>query len=115
NQRHALVPLPQPDPSQRSRTLLYAGVAALIAAAHSLREVTLAENGVMAVNCPLTPGRISSFSTQTAHPDALSLMSQLFSTVFATSITIVNPLIHMTKTEVIRQIARRRHRALIPQ
>jgi 7-cyano-7-deazaguanine synthase in queuosine biosynthesis len=114
NQRHPLAPLPQPDPSQRSRTLLYAGVAALIAAAHSLPQVTLAENGVMAVNCPLTPGRISGFSTQTAHPDALSLMSQLFSAVFATPVVLTNPLIHMTKTEVVKQIVRRRQRALIP-
>jgi 7-cyano-7-deazaguanine synthase in queuosine biosynthesis len=115
NQRHTIAALPLPDPSQRSRTLLFAGVASLIAVARSLDEITLAENGVMAVNCPLTPGRISSFSTQTAHPDALLLMAELFTRVLGHPLRISNPLVDMTKAEVVRQIARTGFAKLIPQ
>jgi 7-cyano-7-deazaguanine synthase in queuosine biosynthesis len=92
--------------SQRSRTLLYAGVAAMIATAHGVREVTLAENGIMAINCPLTTGRAGGFSTHTAHPQVLSLMSELFTLVFGTDITVQNPLLRRTKTDVVRGLVR---------
>lgn len=54
--------------------LLCAGVAAMIAAAHDVGEVILAENGIMAINCPRQAG---DFSTHTAHPEILSIMSEL--------------------------------------
>lgn len=98
------MPLPEPDITQRSRTLLFAGVAATIAAAHGIATVTLGENGVMAINCPLTAGRVGGFSTHTAHPDTLALMSALFSQIHAAEVSIVNPLALRTKTEVVRDL-----------
>lgn len=95
-------PLPDSDLSQRSRTLLFCGVAALIASARQVNEVTIGENGILAINCPLTSGRLGGFSTHTAHPDVLALMGQFFTSSLESSISIVNPLLSSTKTEVMR-------------
>lgn len=97
-------PLSDPDPSQRSRTLLFAGVAALVAHACGIDRVVLGENGVMAINCPLTTARIASFSTHTAHPNVLAAMGRLFSQVFGSSLQIHNPFAFETKTEVVRRL-----------
>jgi 7-cyano-7-deazaguanine synthase in queuosine biosynthesis len=97
-------PLPGADLSQRSRTLLFAGVAALIAAARGIRTVTLGENGVMAINCPLTAGRVAGFSTHTAHPGVLTRMATLFSAVLGAPVEVLNPLLRKTKTEVVEDL-----------
>jgi 7-cyano-7-deazaguanine synthase in queuosine biosynthesis len=102
--QHPEVPLPASELSQRSRTLLFAGVAATIAAARGIETVTLGENGVMAINCPLTMGRSGGFSTHTAHPDILALMGNLFTQVLGKSVQVDNPLLHKTKTEVVANL-----------
>ena len=102
---HPEIPLPESDLSQRGRTLLFAGVAATVAAARGIDTVTLGENGIMAMNCPLTPGRAAGFSTHTAHPDVLALMGTLFGAVLGAPIRLDNPLIHKTKTEVVAELA----------
>jgi 7-cyano-7-deazaguanine synthase in queuosine biosynthesis len=99
-------PLPEYDLSQRGRTLFFCGVAAAIAASRDVESVTLGENGIMAINCPLTIGRAGGFSTHTARPDVLSLMGRLFSLVLNKQVAIINPLLHKTKTEVVREITR---------
>lgn len=103
--RHSAHPLPDIESSQRSRTLLYAGLAALVAASKGIAEIHLGENGVMAINCPLTAGRVGGFSTHTAHPGVLRLMERLFSEVFQTPMAITNPLETFTKTEVVARLA----------
>jgi hypothetical protein len=92
---------------------LFTGIAALIAVSKGLHEVVLGENGVMAINCPLTAGRVGGFSTHTAHPDLLSLMSRLFTSVFGSPITIANPLLYKTKTEAVADVANLGSRDLI--
>jgi 7-cyano-7-deazaguanine synthase in queuosine biosynthesis len=101
---HPVAPLPTSDLSQRSRTLLYVGVASLIAAAHNLPTVTIGENGIMAINCPLTIGRAAGFSTRTAHPDVLRKMADLFGRVFQKNINIENPLLMRTKADVVKEL-----------
>jgi 7-cyano-7-deazaguanine synthase in queuosine biosynthesis len=113
--QHPEVPLPQSELSQRSRTLFFAGVAATIAVARGLEAVTLGENGVMAINCPLTMGRAGGFSTHTAHPDILSLMSNVFSKILGKPIRIDNPLLYKTKTEVVANLMAQGLGPLIPK
>jgi 7-cyano-7-deazaguanine synthase in queuosine biosynthesis len=113
--QHAEVPLPASELSQRSRPLLFAGVAATLAAARGLETVTLGENGVMAINCPLTMGRAGGFSTHTAHPDILTLMGNLFTHMLGQPIRVDNPLLHQTKTEVVADLAAVGLEDLIPK
>jgi len=110
---HQTAPLPESDLSQRSRTLLYLGVAALIAAAHQISEAILGENGIMAINCPLTAGRSGGFSTKTAHPAVLKKFENIFAMTFRTSVRVNNPLLLQTKAEVVKHLAAQLGRPII--
>lgn len=86
--------------SQRSRTMLYMGLACLVASIHANGQVWLNENGVMAIHVPLTEARAGSFSTRTASPSVVARFSRLASSTLGTNIAITNDLITMTKPEV---------------
>jgi 7-cyano-7-deazaguanine synthase in queuosine biosynthesis len=113
--QHATAPLPPSDLSQRSRTLLYVGVAATIAAAHGVDHVILGENGIMAINCPLTLGRAAGFSTRTAHPDVLEQMEVIISGALGARVRVINPLLLQTKADVVKALARASGTGIIAQ
>jgi 7-cyano-7-deazaguanine synthase in queuosine biosynthesis len=85
--------------SSRSRGLLYLATAVYMAAAHGTPRVLLPENGQLAINPPLSPGRPAACSTRSAHPRTLSLLNQLIATLGG-DVTITNPLSDRTKGEV---------------
>lgn len=94
---------PGMESSQRSRTFLFVGAAAVIAARAGSGEVMLNENGVMALHLPLTAARIGSLSTHTASPPILARMAALASDVLATPVAVSNELIGLTKPEVVER------------
>ncbi len=93
--------LPGMESSQRSRTFLFVGAAALVAALSGSGEVQVNENGIMALHLPLTPARIGSLSTHTASPPILERMRLLASQVLGQRLRIENRLVRMTKPEVV--------------
>jgi 7-cyano-7-deazaguanine synthase in queuosine biosynthesis len=106
---------PGSESSQRSRTLLFMGAAALVAALAGSREVVLNENGIMAVHVPLTAARVGSLSTHTASPPIVARMAALASAALGVSVTVVNRLIHLTKPEVVGRAVQLGHGADMPQ
>lgn len=94
------------DISMRTRSFQFLAVAALAAQTlHSFRGVApidlfMCENGLIALNPPLTPRRIGSHSTRTAHPHYLLLVQRLFNSV-GLPVRIVNPHRHDTKGEML--------------
>jgi hypothetical protein len=89
------------ESSQRSRSFLFlilAAVASVKAGNGTL--VLLAENGQLAVNLPLTQGRIGAFSTHTAHPQILLDVQDLVNQALGANMRIVNPYAGRTKREV---------------
>ena len=92
---------PGMESSQRSRTFLFVGVAALVAALAGSDEVVLNENGVMALHVPLTAARIGSLSTHTASPPILERMRALATAVLERPLRVENRLVNMTKPEVV--------------
>ncbi len=92
---------PGAESSQRSRTLLFVGAAALVAGLAGSDEVALNENGIMAVHVPLTAARVGSLSTHTASPPIVERMAALASAVLDHPIRVVNGLVHLTKPEVV--------------
>jgi 7-cyano-7-deazaguanine synthase in queuosine biosynthesis len=104
--KHPIAPLPASDLSQRARTFLYVGIAAVIAVAHDVDEIVVGENGIMAINCPLTPGRAAGFSTRTAHPDVLDRMASVIGALFKRPFRVANPLLLQTKVDVVRRLAK---------
>ncbi|MFC7550243.1 7-cyano-7-deazaguanine synthase [Plantactinospora sp. GCM10030261] len=90
------------EPTSRSRGLLYLATAIYVASSHNVAQVTIPENGQLAVNPPLTAARVAAASTRSVHPYFLHLINKLIGAVGGT-VTVVNPLLPATKGEVCRR------------
>lgn len=89
------------DTSLRSRSFLFLALGVLAAStqAHGT-PLLIPENGMIALNPPLTPSRRGSLSTRTAHPHYLQLYRKLLEAVGITT-PVVNPLAELTKGEAV--------------
>jgi hypothetical protein len=93
------------DDSMRTRSLQFLALGTLsaqaVAAFRGLQTVELfvSENGLIALNPPLTPRRIGSHSTRTAHPFFLESICNILSAA-GLPVTIINPYKHRTKGEM---------------
>jgi 7-cyano-7-deazaguanine synthase in queuosine biosynthesis len=106
---------PTSEGSQRSRSLLYVGAAAAIAAAMGIQDVYLNENGVLAIHLPMGEARIGSYSTRTASPQLLDDMAALASAALERPIRVRNLLLPLTKPEVARLGADLGHADTLPE
>lgn len=94
----------------RTRSFLFLTFAALVAqAVRSFRgsasiDLHMCENGLIALNPPLTARRIGALSTRTAHPYYLSLVQDLFDAIDF-GVRISNPHRHETKGEMLARRA----------
>lgn len=95
----------QAELSARSRGLLYVATAIYAAAAHGTAKVAIPENGQMAVNPPLTPGRLAACSTRSVHPRTLSTLNSLIRDLGG-DVEVVNPFVGLTKGEVCERALR---------
>ncbi|MEU8887448.1 7-cyano-7-deazaguanine synthase [Streptomyces sp. NPDC048442] len=91
--------------SSRPRGLLYAATAVRAAAADRVDTVQVPENGQLALNPPLSAARSAALSTRSVHPRTLHLLNAVIRTVGG-SVTVENPLAHLTKGEVCRAAVR---------
>lgn len=89
------------EESQRARSLLFMGAAAVIAAVSGVEEIFLNENGVMAVHVPLTAARFGSLSTKTAYPPIVEKLAAVAAQALSARIRISNKLVAQTKPEVV--------------
>lgn len=105
------------ETSQRSRSLVFIALGVLGAttvSAYSEGDIVplvLPENGYIAINPPLTPARVGSLSTRTAHPTVLGGVQQLLAAADL-RVEIRNPYEFMTKGEMLDQAA---DKALVEQ
>jgi hypothetical protein len=93
------------ESSLRSRSLVFIamGIYAARAAGEEI-PVYMPENGFIALNVPLTPGRAGSCSTRTMHPYYLGLLRRTLDDLQIRN-AIINPLELKTKGECISQCA----------
>ena len=110
-QLHHTVSTPGSDePSQRARSLIFITLGVLAATTleryHEGGAVPLyvCENGFIAVNPPLTGGRLGSLSTRTAHPELLDRLQQVLDAA-GLRVHIENPYGCKTKGEMLRECA----------
>lgn len=95
------------ETSQRARSLIFITFGVLAATAlrryHDGESVPLyvCENGFIAINAPLTGGRLGSLSTRTAHPEFLSRLQQILDAA-GLRVRIENPYGAKTKGEMLR-------------
>src|SRR5262249_29579469 len=92
--------------SQRTRSFLYAALAAAVAATPGLNRVRFYENGVISLNLPPSPQVVGSRATRTTHPRVLRGFGALFTALAKKKFEVENPFLWMTKTQVLDVIAR---------
>ena len=101
---NANVPDSENPPSQRARSIVFLAYGVLVATTlaryHTGESITLyvCENGFIAVNPPLTGGRLGSLSTRTTHPVVLSSLQHILDAA-ELRVKIVNPYSFKTKGE----------------
>lgn len=83
----------------RSRSILFLGLAVLIAEPSS-KKVIVPENGTVSLNYPLSPSRRSACSTRTTHPTYLEAILELWKEL-GIDTTISNPYWNKTKGEMV--------------
>lgn len=99
------------DVQMRTRSFNFLAFGALVAATMAERNVAPApvdlfvpENGMIALNPPLTSRRIGALSTRTTHPHFLALMQQVLDALNL-PVRITNPYAAQTKGEMLRHCA----------
>ena len=96
------------ESSQRSRSLIFITFAVMVATSlqrYFLGEnvpLFICENGFIALNPPLTGGRVGSLSTRTAHPEFLGRLQRVLQAA-GLRVTITNPYITKTKGAMMRE------------
>ncbi|HEY0889447.1 MAG TPA: Qat anti-phage system QueC-like protein QatC [Nocardioides sp.] len=95
------------ETSQRVRSLIFIAYAVLVASTISSPDgapvdLFVNENGFIAINAPLTPMRVGSLSTRTAHPRFLGLLQQLLDAT-GLNVRLINPYRLRTKGQMLAE------------
>jgi 7-cyano-7-deazaguanine synthase in queuosine biosynthesis len=90
------------ETTQRARGFLFCTSAAILAAACSVRDIEIYENGHGAINLPLCTGALTDgFSTRGAHPEFIRLISILVSDALEIPLSFKLPFFGSTKAEMV--------------
>ena len=90
--------------TQRTRSFLYASIAATVAQMFGLSRIRFYENGVTSLNLPISEQVIGSRASRTTHPRVLQDFGALFAKIAGGPFDVENPFFWKTKTEVVRRI-----------
>jgi 7-cyano-7-deazaguanine synthase in queuosine biosynthesis len=93
-----------PEHSQRSRSFLFASIAAAVAHLCQQKGIKFYENGIIALNLPVTEQLVGARSTRTVHPRVVEGFQLILSCVMGDTFTVVNPFIEKTRADVARII-----------
>lgn len=104
--RHPYPPPEERETSQRTRSFLYVTLGALGCHAAGVSQLVCPENGVLAVNLPLTEARVGGYSTAGTRPQTLAGFRRLLEAL-GLPVAIDNPFLYQTKGQLIRDILRR--------
>lgn len=90
-----------PEPSTRSRSILFLALGTLVASAFGdPLPLYVPENGLISLNVPLTPARSGTLSTRTTHPHFIGLYRELLAFV-GLNTAVVTPYRFQTKGEML--------------
>jgi hypothetical protein len=89
------------EPTQRTRSFLYAALGTLVAQSVEAGGVRFYENGIVSLNLPVAQEVLRARASRTTHPLALHLLSNLCAAVTERDFAVDNPYLFKTKTEVV--------------
>ncbi len=87
------------ESSHRARSFMFMSFGAVAAAARGLSDIFICENGVLALNVPLSEARKGTRSTRHAHPLYLSYFNQLIDSLYGRSYSVQNPFLFWSKSK----------------
>jgi 7-cyano-7-deazaguanine synthase in queuosine biosynthesis len=87
------------ETSQRTRSFLFASLGAAVASALNLRDVAIADNGVVSLNIPFNAQLVGALATRSTHPKFLWLFNRFIQAVFDEPLQLWNPLANRTRAE----------------
>jgi len=88
------------DETQRTRSFLYCSTAFAIAKTYKQDCIYVFENGITSLNFSETQDLMNARSSRTTHPQTLSRLEELFTSIAEEDFHIYNPFLFKTKTEV---------------
>lgn len=92
------------EPTQRSRSFLFASLALVIACMFRRDGFTFYENGVVSINLPIAADVLGARATRTTHPKVIRGFERLFSNLLGRQIPIETPYLWSTRKEVIERL-----------
>ena len=90
--------------TQRTRSFLYASLAAVVARIFGLWRIRLYENGVVSINLPISAQVVGGRATRTTHPQVLNGFTELFSAILEKPSVVENPFAWKTKAQIVQSI-----------
>lgn len=96
--------------SQRTRGFLFGCLGSAAALLVGANELRIYENGVGAINLPLTPAQLGAQSTRSTHPLAVRGLEHFLKLIFEREFRISLPCLFHTKAEMCRMLADSRWR-----
>jgi len=90
--------------TQRTRTFLYASLAAAVAHVFGLSQIRFYENGIVGLNLPISEQVVGARATRTTHPQVLDGFARLFGYLVQKPFAVENPFLWITKSEVVNSI-----------
>ena len=102
------------EETQRSRSLLFGSIAFSIARSLGQRSFYLFENGITGINFPRRQSLMNARASRTTHPKTVHHLQKLFSLVEGSEVEIRNPLLYLTKTDVVQKLRDLGHPELYP-
>jgi hypothetical protein len=100
--------------TQRTRSFLYAALAATTANAIGLGGIHFFENGIVSLNLPFASQVVGARATRTTHPEALNGFAELFSALLGRPFAVANPFLWKTKADIVGLIMANGCADLIP-
>jgi 7-cyano-7-deazaguanine synthase in queuosine biosynthesis len=85
------------ESSHRARSFMFMSFASVAAALRNLEDIYICENGVLALNVPISEARKGSRSTRHAHPLYLQYFGELITQLYGREFSIQNPFLFWTK------------------
>ncbi len=92
------------EPTQRTRSFLFAALGAVTAELVEAKAVRFFENGVVSLNLPVADEVLTARASRTTHPYAISLLERFVALVAERRVAIENPFIFKTKAEVVQSV-----------
>lgn len=92
------------DTHQRSRSFLFAAIAGAVASLVGVDRIRFYENGIIAINAPISRQLMGAQATRTVHPRVVKGFSELLGLVADRSFPVENPYQELTRAEVAGRI-----------